>query len=105
MSMPSRCTPLFITCMDQVKDIDERIEAERTRLHAERDAKDAALLAHKVGGLDMAHKRRINALETRLSEEMRSLKARQLKELEEVNIPVFRCRCLVHACIGPYRLQ
>ena len=49
----------------QVKDIDERIETERERLKLEREARDASIMAQKVGGLESAHRRRIAALENR----------------------------------------
>eukprot|EP00953_Heterococcus_sp_UTEX-ZZ885_P013721 7829-Heterococcus_DN1.PRE.1 len=80
---------LLVTCKQQhatytqVKDIDDRIETERERLKQEREAKDANIMQQKVGGLEMAHRRRIMALETRLAEEMKGLRARQLQELED----------------------
>eukprot|EP00953_Heterococcus_sp_UTEX-ZZ885_P018850 10527-Heterococcus_DN1.PRE.1 len=70
---------------EKVKDIDDRIETERERLKQEREAKDANIMQQKVGGLEMAHRRRIMALETRLAEEMKGLRARQLQELEDSN--------------------
>jgi hypothetical protein len=76
---------LYIMMHAQVKDIDDRIETERERLKQEREAKDANIMQQKVGGLEMAHRRRIMALETRLAEEMKGLRARQLQELEDVS--------------------
>jgi hypothetical protein len=78
-------TLLYIMMHAQVKDIDDRIETERERLKQEREAKDANIMQQKVGGLEMAHRRRIMALETRLAEEMKGLRARQLQELEDVS--------------------
>lgn len=68
---------------DKAKEVEQWIERERTSLQAEREEKEQAILAQKLGSLDMGHRRRMVGLETRLSQELNSFTNKCKKEMED----------------------
>ncbi|CAM9774778.1 unnamed protein product, partial [Choristocarpus tenellus] len=70
--------------LDKVDEIDKMIEAERSRLKAERDDQDKKVIDQKMNGLQMAHRRRLAALEDTQRGQISSTKEKCIGEVEEL---------------------
>ncbi|CAM9194322.1 unnamed protein product, partial [Discosporangium mesarthrocarpum] len=70
--------------LDKVMEIDGLIEAERARLKKERDEQETKILNQKMGGLQMAHRRRLMNLDREQMGQIRALKEKGASDVEEL---------------------
>ncbi|CAM9793896.1 unnamed protein product, partial [Phaeothamnion confervicola] len=66
--------------LDKAREVEEYIESERRSMQKQREQKEQAILAQKLAGLDVMHRRRMVGLETELAAELRGSWARAEKE-------------------------
>eukprot|EP00752_Nemacystus_decipiens_P004539 g4143.t1 len=72
--------------LDKAREVEGWIEAERLKTQKEREEKEQAILAQKLGGLDMSHRRRLIGLENKQGEGEAQFRAKCDKEKEELRL-------------------
>ncbi|CAM9673660.1 unnamed protein product [Ectocarpus sp. 13 AM-2016] len=66
--------------LDKAREVEVWIESERLKTQKEREEKEQAILAQKLGGLDMSHRRRFIGLENKQGEGEAQFRAKCEKE-------------------------
>ncbi|CAN0194942.1 unnamed protein product, partial [Scytosiphon promiscuus] len=72
--------------LDKAREVEGWIEAERQKTQKEREEKEQAILAQKLGGLDMSHRRRFIGLESKQQQGEAQFRAKCEKEKEELRL-------------------
>ncbi|CAM9735652.1 unnamed protein product, partial [Ectocarpus fasciculatus] len=72
--------------LDKAREVEVWIESERLKTQKEREEKEQAILAQKLGGLDMSHRRRFIGLENKQGEGEAQFRAKCEKEKEELRL-------------------
>ncbi|CAB1100732.1 unnamed protein product [Ectocarpus sp. CCAP 1310/34] len=72
--------------LDKAREVEVWIESERLKTQKEREEKEQAILAQKLGGLDISHRRRFIGLENKQGEGEAQFRAKCEKEKEELRL-------------------